>query len=343
MVCIATLPHDGPGVKGTPMQLDKQVEAVLEMAAKSAAPPFWKVSPAEARELYAKGRAVVQPPAPDVARIENLRMPGPAGDITLRHYRPIDSKDSDVLPGLVFFHGGGWVIGDLDTHDVLCRGLANAGRCSVVSVDYRLAPEHKFPGAVDDAIAATHWVHANASALKIDPKRIAVGGDSAGGNLAAVVALAFRDTWAPALSLQLLIYPVTDMRMNTASYVKNGEGYMLTRQSMEYFAEHYLRSAADVKDWRVSPLLANDHTKLAPAYLISAGFDPLCDEGHAYADKLMAAGVTVTYECFEGMVHGFIGMGGLVATANHGVYRCGQALRNAFFTASPSEAAALRR
>ena len=343
MVCVATHTHHGTGLKGTAMQLDKQVEAVLEMAAKSPAPPFWQVSPAEARKLYAKGRAVVQPASPDVAGVENLRMPGPGGDIELRDYRPIESKAGDVLPALVFFHGGGWVIGDLDTHDVLCRALANAGRCAVVSVHYRLAPEHKFPAAFDDAVAATHWVHGNAAKLGIDPKRIAVGGDSAGGNLAAVVAIAFRDTWAPALSLQLLIYPVTDMRMNTASYVKNAEGYMLTRKSMEYFAEHYLRGAADVTDWRVSPLLANDHTKLAPAYVITAGFDPLCDEGHAYAEKLLAAGVTTTYECFEGMVHGFIGMGGLVATANHGVYRCGQALRNAFSTATLGEQAAIRR
>ena len=325
------------------MQLDKQVEAILDMVAKSPLPAFWQVSPAEARTLYAAGRAAVQPATPDIARVENMQMPGPAGDIALRHYRPIESKDGDVLPALVFFHGGGWVIGDLETHDVLCRSLANAGRCAVVSVHYRLAPEHKFPGAVDDAIAATHWVHGNAAKLGIDPKRIAVGGDSAGGNLAAVVALAFRDTWAPALCLQLLIYPVTDFRMNTESYVKNGEGYMLTRKAMEYFAGHYLRGAEDVLDWRASPLLANDHSKLTPAYVITAGFDPLCDEGHAYAEKLLAAGVTVTYECFEGMVHGFIGMGGVVATANHGVYRCGQALRNAFATATTGEQAAIRR
>ncbi len=325
------------------MQLDKQVEAVLERAAKSPLPPFWQVSPAEARKMYLETRTVLQPPAPDVARVEDLSMPGPAGEIALRHYRPIDSKDADILPALVYFHGGGWVIGDLDTHDVLCRGLANAGRCAVVSVHYRLAPEHKFPGAFDDAVAATHWVHGNAAKLAIDPKRIAVGGDSAGGNLAAAVAIAFRDTWAPALSLQLLIYPVTDFRMNTPSYAKNGDGYLLTRKTMEYFAAHYLRSNADVQDWRASPLLASDHSKLAPAYVITAGFDPLCDEGNAYADKLLAAGVTVTHECFEGMVHGFIGMGGVVATANHGVYRCGQALRNAFSTATTGEQAAIRR
>jgi len=310
------------------MQLDRQVAAVLEKVAASPLPMYWDVDPPAARKLFRESRAAVSPPVPEVGSVEDLTMPGPASELRLRHYRPAGADET--LPVFVFYHGGGWVIGDLDTHDIACRTYANAAKCAVVAVDYRLAPEHRFPAAADDAVAAVHWVHANATRLRVDPTRIAVGGDSAGGNLAAVVAIALRDTWGPALRLQVLMYPVTDMRMDTGSYVRNAEGYLLTRKSMEWFRDHYLRGPADVTDWRVSPLLAADHSRLPPAYIVTAGFDPLHDEGEAYARKLEAAGVPVTYECFEGMIHGFVGMGGVIATAGHALARAGQQLRQAF-------------
>ncbi len=325
------------------MPLDPQAVTLLERIKAANAPQYWEVSAPQARELYVKTRAAVSPPLPEVAHVENMRMPGPAGEIALRYYRAHGTKADDLLPALVYFHGGGWVIGDLDTHDNLCRALANAGRCAVVSVDYRLAPEHKFPGAVDDSIAATHWVHANAARLKVDESRIAVGGDSAGGNLAAVVSLHFRDTWGPKLSLQLLAYPALDFTNTTASHRDFADGYLLTKKSMEWFAEQYLNGPQDVRDWRASPIFATDLSKLPPAFVITAGFDPLRDEGKAFAEKLQAAGVSVTYECFEGMIHGFMGMGGVLAAGNHAIYRAGQALRTAFASASESQTAALHR
>ena len=196
-----------------------------------------------------------------------------------------------MLPGLVFFHGGGWVIGDLDSHDDLCRDLAAQAGCAVLSVDYRLAPEHRFPAAADDAIAATNWVAANAAPLGIDPKRLAVGGDSAGGNLAAVAALAARDAGRP-LAAQLLIYPVTDMsRFEGESYATCGEGYGLTAGAMVWFRDHYLTDANAARDWRVSPLLASDLGRSPPALVVTAEFDVLRSEGEAYAKRLAEAGV----------------------------------------------------
>jgi acetyl esterase len=229
---------------------------------------------------------------------------------------------------VVYFHGGGWVCGDLDTHDAVCRGIANHGRCAVVSVDYRLAPEHKFPAAVEDAIAALAWTSANAASLGIDAERLVAGGDGAGGNLAAVAAIAAREGGGPPLAMQILVYPVADQSLDCASYERFGEDYPLTRETMRWCRDHYLRDARDVADWRASPLHAADLARLPPAYVITAGFDPLYDEGKAYAERLMQAGVPVTYECFEGQVHGFLIMGGVMAAANHAVYRIGQAIRS---------------
>lgn len=311
-------------------QLDSQVAAFIEKAAQAGISPYWKLTPPEARKLFRDTRANVSPPAPDVGRVDHLSMPGPGGEIKLRYYRPFASSSESVLPILVFFHGGGWVIGDLDTHDIACRIYANTAHCAVLSVDYRLAPEHKFPSAVDDAVASVQWVRANAIALKVDLSRIAVGGDSAGGNLAAVAALALRDRSGSALAFQLLIYPVTDLRMNTESYSTKGEGYMLTRTSMQWFRDQYLRGSEDVVDWRASPLLAASHAGLPPAYVVTAGFDPLVDEGRAYAEKLIASGVQVTHENYEGMIHGFFGMSGILTTASEALIRAGEALGSAF-------------
>jgi acetyl esterase len=235
---------------------------------------------------------------------------------------------NETLPALMFFHGGGWTIGDLDTHDVLCRQLAVGARCAVFSVDYRLAPEHPFPAAVDDCFAATRYVAENAAKLKI--RGIAVGGDSAGGNLAATIALLARDAGGAALAFQLLIYPATDQRMGSASHERNGQGYLLTREAIRYFRRNYLPNERDWSDWRASPLLANSHANLPPALVVTAGYDPLIDEGRAYADKLRAAGVEVAYREFADMVHGFVLFGGVVDTANAAVAQCCSALRAAF-------------
>ncbi len=311
-------------------RLDPQAKAVLERVAHANLPPYPQLGAAGARKLYRETRGALAPVPPELARVADLRAPGPAGDIPVRLYRPLGTADADRLPALVYFHGGGWTIGDLDTHDVVCRQLADFTPCAVVSVDYRLGPEHKFPAAVDDAVAAARWVAREADRLGIDARRIAVGGDSAGGTLAAVVALLARDDGGPRFAMQALVYPATDMAADTASHLRYGEGHLLTREAILWFRANYLRDAADEADWRASPLRAPDLSRLPPAYVITAGFDPLVDEGRAYADRLQAAGVAVTYECFEGMIHGFVTMGGVIAAANHALARCAQGLRQAF-------------
>ncbi len=311
------------------MPVDPQMQAVLERVAKSALPPFYTVSAGEARRLYKETRAALSPPLPAVAEARDLAASGPAGPVPLRQYRGLGTAAGAPLPVLVYFHGGGWTIGDLDTHDIVCRTLANNARCAVIAVDYRMAPEHKFPAAVDDCVAATRWVAAHASTLGIDTARIAVGGDSAGGNLAAVVAITLRDAGGPPLAFQALAYPATDQRLDSASHARFGEGYLLTRNNILWFRDNYL-DPRDYDDWRASPIRAADLSRLPPAHIITAGYDPLLDEGRAYSDRLVAAGVPVLYECFEGMAHGFLTMGGVIAAANHALYRLGQSLAQAF-------------
>ena len=311
------------------MPVDPQMQGVIERINNSGLPPFYSVSAHEARRLYKEARAFLSPPAPGVEAVRDLAADGPAGPIPLRLYRGLGTVPGTPLPLLLYFHGGGWTIGDLDTHDIVCRTLANRARCAVVAVDYRMGPEHKFPAAVEDAIAATRWVSQQAAALGVDAARMAVGGDSAGGNLAAVVCLALRDAGGPALLFQALVYPATDQRMDSASHAKFGEGYLLTRNNMLWFRGNYL-SPADYDDWRASPIRAADLARLPPAHIITAGYDPLVDEGRAYSDRLVTAGVPVLYECFEGMAHGFVTMGGAVAAANHALYRLGQSLAQAF-------------
>jgi acetyl esterase len=269
-------------------------------------------------------RAPLRPPAPEVAAVREWAVPGPGGTLTLRMVRGTGIADDQTPPVLVYFHGGGWVLGDLETHDVICRQLANAARCAVIAVDYRLAPEHKFPAAFEDGVAAVRWVAAHAAELGVDAAHIGIAGDSAGANIAAAAAIALRDTGGPALVMQLLVYPVTDLEMETASYRADTSRYMLTRDDMLWFRDQYLRGEADIADWRASPLRAADLSGLPPTYVVTAGFDPLLDEGRAYADRLRAAGVDVTYECFEGMVHGFLTMGAALAASHHAIYRLAQ-------------------
>src|SRR5690348_2757880 len=223
------------------MALDRDAERVLELVRLSGRPPYETLSAPEARELFLAAREVLAPDPPPVAESREVSAPGPTGATTwLRLYRGASTKPGEVLPALVYFHGGGWVIGDLDTHDSLCRHLANAARCAVVAVDYRLAPEHKFPAAVEDCFAATRWVAERAATLGIDRERLAVGGDSAGGNLTAVMSLIARDRGAPRLRYQVLLYPAVDCGMTHPSHDRFAEGYLLTRPTMKWFYDHYL-------------------------------------------------------------------------------------------------------
>lgn len=308
-------------------QLHPQARALIDLMAERAVPPTHTLAPAEARATYLARRSYTQPEPPAVAEVRALH----AGNIPLRAYRPLGAPTGATLPALVFFHGGGWVIGDLDTHDTLCRELANGSGCAVVAVDYRLAPEHRFPAAFDDALAATRWVAHHAAELRIDPERLAVGGDSAGGNLAAAVALAARDgadgLGPLAIAFQLLIYPAVDMRRGHPSHQTNAQGYVLTADTMDYFIGHYLPDAAAATDWRASPLLAPHHAGLPPALVLTAGYDPLCDEGLDYARVLSGAGNTVSCVCFNRQIHGFILMGRVLDEANTAVTLCAGELR----------------
>ena len=299
--------------------LDPQARAVIDLVISSGRPAYHQLSPKDARQLFRETRPASTPTPPQIGMVRDLTADGPLGPIPLRVYRPAGVPASTPLAVLVFFHGGGWVIGDLETHDVLCRQLTAGSGVSVVSVDYRLAPEHKFPAAVDDAWAATRWVVAHAGELAVDASRLAVGGDSAGGNLAAVVALLARDKGAPAIAVQVLIYPVTDLVGETRSYRDFAEGYLLTREGMRWFIAHYLTAEAEAVDWRASPLRAQSLAGLPPALIVTAGFDPLRDEGEAYAERLRDAGVRVDSVCYGGMIHGFVPMGRLLDTAGRAI------------------------
>ena len=309
--------------------LHPQARALLDLIDARAVPPTHTLSPADARALYRERRALAQPAPQAVASVAELQASGPHGAIPLRLYKPLPAA-AGALPLLVYFHGGGWTMGDLDTHDTLCRELANRAGCAVLAVDYRMGPEHRFPAAVDDCLAATRWAHAQAAALGLDATRIAVGGDSAGGNLAAVVTIAARDAGDLPLVYQLLIYPATDMRATAPSHTSNGQGYLLTADTVRYFHDHYIDDRVHDLDWRASPLLHTDLTKLPPALVLTAGFDPLRDEGAAYACALAAAGNRAAYVCFERQIHGFITMGRVLDEANTAVTLCAAEVQRAF-------------
>jgi acetyl esterase len=312
------------------MALDPQVQEVIKLVIKSGRPAYNTLSPKDARQLFRETRPASTPTPPEIDAVKNVTAEGPGGPIPLRVYRPAGVASGTALPALVFYHGGGWVIGDLDTHDVQCRQITAEAGITVVAVDYRLAPEHKFPASVDDAWAATRWVIAHGSELGIDPRRIAVGGDSAGGNLAAVVALLARDEGnTPAIALQVLVYPVTDLAGESKSYGDFADGYLLTRDSMRWFKNHYLKSSSDADDWRASPLRAASLAGLPPALVITAGFDPLRDEGAAYAARMTEAGGLVDYICYGGMIHGFMPMGKLIDTGNRAISHVAASLRQA--------------
>ena len=302
------------------MPVDPQIQVVLDALATLEAPDFSEQTPAQVREAY-KTFSMAGAGEPEVGSVEDRTIPGPEGAIPVRVFRP---SGEGTAGGLVYYHGGGWVIGDLDSHDSLCRQFCAGAGVVVVSVDYRLAPEHPCPAASDDAWAALEWVAANADELGIDTGRLAVGGDSAGGNLAALMALRARDSGGPALGLQVLIYPATDLEMTHPSIAENGEGYFLTADSMHWFCGHYLgvdREHGDPADADVSPLRAASLAGVAPARVVTAEFDPLRDEGNAYAARLADEGVEVDLDENPGMIHGFFQMGALAPSATAAVGR----------------------
>ena len=287
---------------------------------------------ASAPELRARMHELVVSAGGDkepVHAVEDRTIPGPAGEIPVRVYRP---SAATGLPVLVYLHGGGWVICDLETHDPTCRAISNGAGCVVVSVDYRLAPEHKFPAAADDAYAATAWVAQHAQELGADASRVAIGGDSAGGNLTAAVALMARERAGPPLSFQVLIYPVLDLASESASRKENGEGYFLTAAGMTWYEEQYLRDDADRKNVLASPLLADDLAGLPPALVVTAEYDPLRDEGEAYGRRLNEAGVPATVSRYDGMFHGFLAFAGALDDATRAQAEVFAALRTAFGT-----------
>lgn len=308
------------------MPLHPQAKAYLRDLNFEPAPPVYEMTLAEARASMEDNVAGLGDPR-QVAEVRDLAAPRPGGEIPLRLYRP---QADGTLPVVVFFHGGGWVLGSLNTHDGLCRALANAAGCAVISVDYRLAPEHKFPAATDDAYTATAWIAHEAGQLRLDGTRLAVAGDSAGGNLAAATALRARDQDGPPLRLQLLLYPATDCYFETPSYEEFAEHYMLTRDAMFWFWQQYLPSEEHADEPYAAPARADDLANLPPAMVITAECDPLRDEGEAYADQLHAAGVTVMATRYDGMIHGFVRRLGAFDQAQIALNQMAAALRGAF-------------
>jgi acetyl esterase len=314
-----------------PMAVDRDAERVLEIVRLSGRPPYETLNPPAARALFLAAREFLAPDPAPIGEVRELAPQRPdGGALPMRLYRAAAAPSDSALPALVYFHGGGWVIGDLDTHDSLCRHLANAAHCIVVSIDYRLAPEHKFPAAVEDCFFAVSWVADEADSLSIDRERLAVGGDSAGGNLTAVVSLLARDRGAPRLCLQTLLYPAVDGSMKHPSHERFAEGYLLTRPTMRWFYDHYLRGPADVEDWRVSPLRAPDLAGVAPAFILTAGNDVLYDEGAAYARRLQQYGIPVQLRHYPDQIHGFLTMGKIVRAAGPALDDVAAALRTAW-------------
>lgn len=310
-----------------PVVLDPDAAAIFRAFQEAGRPPIETLTPSEARQQYLAGREVLNPEPPALDSVTQIGLPGPAGPLLARHYRPRGLRQNNGLaPALLYFHGGGWVIGDLDTHDVVCRTLAHEGELIVISVDYRLAPEHKFPAAVDDAIAATQWLARTGRDLGVDPERIVVGGDSAGGNLAAVSCIHARDAGL-GLAGQVLIYPSTDFAMAHPSHRDPDTQIFLTGPAIQWFRDHYLESPADGESWKASPARAATFAGLPPTFVLTAGADPLHDEGHAFAQRLEAEGVPVAYRSYPGQFHGFVTMGKLLPKAGEALREIGDWLK----------------
>lgn len=306
-----TSPAPGPA-----RALDPDTDRLLKLMRKAGYPPFESLTPVAARAAYAASWDAMQSPGGEVATVTDLSIDGPAGLLPLRIYRGLGADPQALLPGMLFLHGGGWVIGNLESHDRMCRRLATVARICVVAVDYRLAPEHPFPAALDDAAAALRWVHSHAAEHGIDPAAIGIGGDSAGGNLAAALALMGRDGTVPACRYQALIYPVLDLMADTGSYQNDSSDLPLTAATMRYFINHYTPHAGDRLDWRASPLRADSLAGAPPALVLTVAHDPLCDEGRAYARRLDDEGVRVAALHCNDQTHGLLSQGRLVPAAN---------------------------
>jgi len=306
------------------MPLDPSLQVVLDQLSAGGGPKLHELSPEQARVFFDQ----MQLPAPEVEldAVEDRQIPGPAGEIPVRVYRPRSERG---LPALLYFHGGGWVIGSIESHDATCRELAQRAGCTVVSVEYRLAPEHRYPAAAEDSYAALRWVAQCGAEIGVDTRRLAVGGDSAGGNLGAVVAQMARDRGGPTLRFQLLIYPVTDADFSRPSYRENAEGYLLEAAAMTWFWDHYVPDRALRREAYCAPLQAKDLAGLPPALVITAEFDPLRDEGEAYAARLQEAGVPTRHQRYDGMIHGFFAMGTLVEGARKAMAEAADALQEA--------------
>jgi acetyl esterase/lipase len=296
------------------MPLDPRAKRFLDTLAAMNPPGALSLSVAERRAALAHLLSFCGPPE-EVGSVAQLTLPGPEGALALRTYEPRGARPGEPLPGLIYFHGGGLVAGSLDTHDPICRSLANASGCRVLSLDYRLAPEHPFPAAVEDACAATAWIAAHAGALGVDPQRLGVGGDSAGATLAAVVCQAVSRAQPSPLAFQFLLCPITDFAADSPSRRAFGQGYLVDHETLEHDLKYYLPSHIERADPRVSPLRTLSVAGLPPTAVHTAEFDPLRDEGQAYAEKLTAAGIPTIYRCHPGMIHLFYGMRGLLAYA----------------------------
>ncbi len=306
------------------MPLDPQAREVLDALAALGLPPNHTISPEEAR---ANQMARPRPAGPEVAKVEDRTIANGDFQVPVRIYTP---SGAGPFPVLSWFHGGGWVIGNLETADAVSRQLAVGANCVVVSVDYRLSPEAKFPVPFDDCYAVTQWLAENGVSINVDPSRIAVGGDSAGGNLAAGVSLAAKDRGGLPIAFQLLVYPVTAVDFGTGSYKDNADGYLLTMDGMKWYWKHYLSSEADASNPYAAPLAAKDLSGLPPALVITAEFDPLRDEGEAYAKKLQAAGVATTATRYDGMIHGFFGMSAVMDKGAQAISQASKELKTAF-------------
>ena len=316
------------------MPLNPKIEQVLDMIARAKRPQLHELTPQQARASYEKSAPILEIASAPMFAIEDLRVPTRDGaTIRARLYQPVEPSWAEPAPALVYYHGGGFTVGSVDTHDALCRMLARDGRCTVFSVDYRLAPEYKFPTAVEDAFDALTWLHAHAAEYGIDAERLAVGGDSAGGTLATVCAVLARDAGIK-LALQLLIYPGTTGYQQTDSHSRLANGFLLSGDTIQWFFDQYVRDKSDRDDWRFAPLDgtrgAPDFGGLAPAWIATAEYDPLSDEGDAYAEKLRAAGNRVTLKRYPGMIHEFFKMGGYVAEVAEAHADAAAALRVAF-------------